>query len=339
MARPTKQGIDFFSLDCEPKAKLELFIAEKGAEGFGILVMLWQMIYKGEGYYIPYDEDLVWLIRKESLSPAETIVSVIENAIKRNLFDKTLYNEHKILTSTGIQKRYFSAAKKKKEVFAVADYLLIDVSDNKNLVYSGENSVSSDGNEGKKVSAGKTPVSGGGNATKEKEKEKVKEEEESSPSDMPPPEPEGQASLPKAFLESEFREEAYEFADWFRTITTGSVKFDRDAWAQEWDKLRRIDGRKDKKEICQAIEWARGDPFWSSNFHSPLKLRKRNDDGVMYIDVFIEKLKQPKRQDNAADRTQGGNPHAMANAAAIEALQRGDFAESPAGVGNRSGRE
>ncbi len=171
----------------------------------------------------------------------------------------------------------------------------------------------------------------------ERERELEGEEEDSSPSETPPPEPESKESLPKAFLESEFREEAYEFADWFRTITSGSVKFDRDAWAREWDKLRRIDGRKDKKDICQAIEWARGDPFWSTNFHSPLKLRKRNDDGVMYIDVFIEKMKQPKRRNNAADSTEDGNPHAKANAAAIEALQRGDFAESMAGVGNRSG--
>ncbi len=335
MARPTKQGIDFFSLDCEPEAKLELFIAENGAEGFGILVMLWQMIYKGDGYYIHYDEDLVWLIRKESLSQAETIVSVIENAIKRNLFDKTLYDEQKILTSTGIQKRYFSAAKKKKEIFAVADYLLIDVSDNNNLVYSGENPVSSDENGEEKVSAGKTPVSGGGNATKEKEK--VKEEEESSPCDMPSREPESKKSLPKNFLESECKDEAFEFADWFRTIAPESVKFDRDKWALVWYHLRETDGRLDKEEILRAIQWARGDPFWSSNFHSPLKLRKRNDDGVMYIDLFIEKMKQPKRRNNAADSTQNGNPHAKANAAAIKALQRGDFAESPAGAGNRSG--
>ena len=163
------------------------------------------------------------------------------------------------------------------------------------------------------------------------------EENTSSPCNMLPPEPESKKSLPKSFLESAFKDEAYEFADWFRTITSESVKFDRDAWAQEWDKLRRIDGRKDKKEIYQAIEWARGDPFWSTNFHSPLKLRKRNDDGVMYIDLFIEKMKQHKRRNNATGTTQDGNPHAKANAAAIEALQRGDFAKSPAGVGNRSG--
>ncbi len=331
MARPTKQGIDFFSLDCDPEAKLELFIAENGAEGFGILVMLWQMIYKGEGYFIRHDDDLVWLIRKESLSEPETIVSVIENAIKRGLFDKTLYEVHKILSSTGIQKRYFAAAKKKKEIFVVSDYLLIDVSDNNNLVYSGENPVLATGNDGLGVSAGKTPVSGGGNATKEKVK--VKEEEESSPCDMSSREAESGSDLPKVFLDSAYHDEAYEFADWFRSIAPGKVKFDRDKWAVVWYHLRQTDRRTDKEELFRAIQWARGDPFWSTNFQSPLKLRKRNDDGMMYIDVFIEKMKNsnPKNHGKGTSRT-NGNPHAIANAKMLAALERGDFAESAQGA-------
>lgn len=47
--------------------------------------------------------------------------------------------------------------------------------------------------------------------------------------------------------------------------------------------------------------------------------------------------KQKGGNRDAADTTQNGNPHAKANAAAIKALQRGDFAESPAGAGSRSG--
>lgn len=47
--------------------------------------------------------------------------------------------------------------------------------------------------------------------------------------------------------------------------------------------------------------------------------------------------RQPKQQNHAAGTTKNGNPHAIANAAAIQALQRGCVAESPAGVGNRSG--
>ena len=169
-------------------------------------------------------------------------------------------------------------------------------------------------------------------AERELERELEEEEEYSSPSETPSPEPESKKSLPKSFLESEYRKEAYEFADWFEPLTVESVKCDRDAWAQEWDKLRRVDGRENVDELLRAIQWARGDPFWSTNFYSPLKLRKRNDDGVMYIDVFIEKMKQPKRRNNAADTNQNGNPHAIANLKMLEALERGDFAEGKPGA-------
>lgn len=56
-----------------------------------------------------------------------------------------------------------------------------------------------------------------------------------------------------------------------------------------FDKLTRIDGYQ-PEEIQKAIEWARTDDFWSSNFLSPVKLRNRDKNGVKYIDVFLAKL-------------------------------------------------
>ncbi|WP_294348442.1 hypothetical protein [Prosthecochloris sp.] len=137
----------------------------------------------------------------------------------------------------------------------------------------------------------------------ERERELEEEEEYSSPSETPPPQPEGKKSFSKAFLESEFRKEAYKFADWFRTITVETVKFDRDAWAQVWDQLRRIDNRDNVEEMLRAIQWARGDPFWSTNFFSPLKLRERDKQKMMYIDVFLEKMMNSKQQSNGTGST------------------------------------
>ncbi len=312
MARPTKQGIDYFPMDCVPDSSLELFIAENGAAGFGLLAMIWQRIYRDDGYFIRNDDDLVLRLRRDSLLDMETTVSIIANAIKRGLFDKDMHERFGILTSRGIQRRYFNGAKQKKQAKIYADFCLIDIKE-----YG--NAVSINGN----------PDNIDGNATKVKVNVKVNVKEESSPCDMPSRGPESKKSLPKSFLDSEFKDEAYEFADWFRTIAPESVKFDRGKWALVWYHLRETDGRQDKEEILRAIQWARGDPFWSTNFHSPLKLRKRNDDGVMYIDLFIEKMKQSKRRNNAANTTQDGNPHAIANLKMLAALERGDFAESP----------
>ena len=53
-----------------------------------------------------------------------------------------------------------------------------------------------------------------------------------------------------------------------------------------------------KDEILKATIWARNDDFWKPNFCSPLKLEKKNKEGVTYIDVFLEKsgnYKTPKQ--------------------------------------------
>lgn len=56
-----------------------------------------------------------------------------------------------------------------------------------------------------------------------------------------------------------------------------------------FDKLTRIDGYQ-PEQIQKAIEWARADDFWSSNFLSPVKLRNKDKNGVKYIDIFLAKL-------------------------------------------------
>ncbi len=50
MARPTKQGIDYFPLDCQFDDKTEMYLIEKGVVGLCVMVTIWQMIYSGEGY-------------------------------------------------------------------------------------------------------------------------------------------------------------------------------------------------------------------------------------------------------------------------------------------------
>jgi hypothetical protein len=164
MGRPTKQGIDYFNLDCSNDLKLELFISDAKIEGFGILIALWQMIYRDEGYYIKYSDDLALILRKYTLAETETIVSVIQKSIKRSLFDKSLYEKYQILTSSGIQKRYLIAAKKKKRVVVDKKYLLINVSDYGNIVYGSQNSIDSYEN-----------------ATKEEEEEEEEVKEDTSP--------------------------------------------------------------------------------------------------------------------------------------------------------------
>lgn len=54
------------------------------------------------------------------------VKNVVEEAIKRDIFDKELFDKYKILTSSGIQKRYKEIVRRRKGVDITTEYLLID---------------------------------------------------------------------------------------------------------------------------------------------------------------------------------------------------------------------
>ena len=64
MARPTKQGINYFPLDCAFDNKTEMYLMETGANGLAVIVTLWQMIYSNNGYYVDNCDDLKLLIKR-----------------------------------------------------------------------------------------------------------------------------------------------------------------------------------------------------------------------------------------------------------------------------------
>ena len=61
-----------------------------------------------------------------------------------------------------------------------------------------------------------------------------------------------------------------------------------------------------KDEILKATFWARNDDFWKPNFCSPLKLEKKNKEGVTYIDVFLAKAGNYKTPTTKQTTTQSG---------------------------------
>jgi hypothetical protein len=77
---------------------------------------------------------------------------------------------------------------------------------------------------------------------------------------------------------------------------------DDNTWLDTIEKLNRIE--KIPLETIQSIvKKTRSDDFWSANFLSLTKLRKKNKDGVMYVIVFNEKIKSNEK---AGNTTYGG---------------------------------
>lgn len=127
MARPHKQGIDYFSLDVVLDDKFELFEAEFGLQGFGFIIKLFQKIYESNGYYYKWSEDEKLLFSKRVNVDINLINDYINSALRRDILSKSIYEEYNVLTSKGIQKRFLEASKRRKQIEIIKEYFLIDI--------------------------------------------------------------------------------------------------------------------------------------------------------------------------------------------------------------------
>lgn len=122
-----KSGIDFFPLDVSLDSKFELIEAEFGLTGFGVVVHLLQEIYGKAGYYIEWTEEVALLFARKVGAGGSVVSEIIEASIKRGMFDKEIYDKYRVLTSRGIQKRYFEAVSRRKVLEVDYNILLVDV--------------------------------------------------------------------------------------------------------------------------------------------------------------------------------------------------------------------
>lgn len=125
MARPKKQGLDYFPLDVNLDNKIEILESEYGIMGFGFIIRLFQKIY-ANGYYLEWNQYSPILLKKEIGMPKEKINEFINFCLEINIFDKDLYKKYNILTSRGIQKRYFTVCKRRKDIELIKEYLLVN---------------------------------------------------------------------------------------------------------------------------------------------------------------------------------------------------------------------
>jgi hypothetical protein len=80
--------------------------------------------------------------------------------------------------------------------------------------------------------------------------------------------------IPESFLLNDFSKLYFE------------EKYINDDSLKTFDELIRID-KYNSEQIKESIQKARSQQFWDSNFLSPVKLRKKDKDGVKYIDKFL----------------------------------------------------
>lgn len=124
--RPTKQGIDYFPMDVGffSDVKIRKISRACGSQSTSILICLLCNIYKDNGYYILWDEDLPFVIADTVGVSEGAVKEVMVKALQVGFFDNSLYEKFHILTSFGIQKRFLLATYQRKETEIIPEYLI-----------------------------------------------------------------------------------------------------------------------------------------------------------------------------------------------------------------------
>ena len=138
MPRPQKAGVEYFPLDVENDDKLDLIEAEFGLTGFAVIVKLYQRIYK-LGYYCEWNDEVALRFGRRLGTGGKAVSEIVAAEIRRSLFDEEIYRKYGVLTSRGIQKRYFEIVARRKNVEVEQRYLLVSrdlIPVNVNIMYA-----------------------------------------------------------------------------------------------------------------------------------------------------------------------------------------------------------
>ncbi len=146
MARPQKEGLDYFPLDVDidQDDKIALIESQYGIEGFAVIIKLMMKIYK-TSYFYEWTEREQLLFSKRVNVDINRVKVIINDCVKWELFDETILKDYQILTSKGIQRRYLEAVGRRQKVEMFKEYLLLDekiIDAYKNLVIVNINPVS-----------------------------------------------------------------------------------------------------------------------------------------------------------------------------------------------------
>ncbi len=117
MARPIKNGLDYFPFDVQffSDDKIVAVSVEYGLKGEISVVKLLCAIYR-QGYFIEWNESIrIRLLKELPGVSADLLDKVVHRLIEWGFFDQTLFDTAKVLTSFSIQSRYFKAKRWKPD--------------------------------------------------------------------------------------------------------------------------------------------------------------------------------------------------------------------------------
>lgn len=268
MARPIKQGLDYFPLDVDidQDDKFAMIEAVHGHVGFSVVVRLLAKIYK-EGYCYQWSNREQILFANRVNVDINNLIEIVDACMNERIFNKTIYEAHGVLTSKGIQKRYLEAVKRRKQVDFNAEYFLIEdvgpiVGSNKIAVYVTDEN-------------GRVNVNVNADEPDGSEKKK--------PAKAPRRKAAPKADTPKVqTFEMQDMENARLLFELMQGNNPDVKQPNFDKWANDFRLMRTKDNRTDL-QIKHVIQWTQNNSFWKSNILSASKLRDQWDRLVVII--------------------------------------------------------
>jgi len=171
-------GLQFVPLDVFLDEKFELIEAQYGLKGFALVVKLLQRVYS-KGFYCEWTKDIGMLFARRNGADHTLVSDIVDACVRRGLFDKGMFERYGILTSHGIQKRYFDAVSRRKKLSVEKKFLLLTVEECpflKNVCNFEENAdnfpknVCSDKEKGREGKGSRREVEGKGRKGKRRER-------------------------------------------------------------------------------------------------------------------------------------------------------------------------
>lgn len=118
MARPRKDGLDYYPMDVNflGDIKVKKVIRSHGIQAVAVILHLLGTVYRDNGYYATYDDDLLFITADELNLEEKYVKEVVEKLLEVDFFNKEQAEKNKVLTSIGIQERYRKATERRVSV-------------------------------------------------------------------------------------------------------------------------------------------------------------------------------------------------------------------------------
>lgn len=132
MARPSENSLKYYNRDTKDDDNLQYVEAMHELIGYAIVDKLWKHIYGCPGgYYCEWSEINQRLFCKNNGISIEKLFEILNTCFEEDIeiFSREMYEKHKILTSSGVQKRWLKIVKEagRKNCHIKEEYRIIDI--------------------------------------------------------------------------------------------------------------------------------------------------------------------------------------------------------------------